>query len=580
MWQLVINGPGYFDTNYDLPAGTTQLGRADENDIVLSGDLVSRKHAKLHVNGDSLIFEDLGSRNGSKVNGDAVTGSVPVRSGDQLTVGENTLLARVPSSSERASTEEIDTDAGGTVRRYGRGIDIAEAVVMARDVSDRIMIDMLNDFAPFERLPDPRHTGSIKSLAEVKRPGDTDEDSGPMVGTHGPVAWQSLMLLYRVAERLNSASSLNTFLDDTMNWLMKRVGATTGVVLVRHSTGVMVPTSVCHAGKLKTGEVPVSDAIIDAAIKQGQAIAVGNVQTDARFSGRESVVVYGVDQVLCIPIGVQTPYIGVLYLNRPSANDEPIERLLDLCSAIAQLVQTGITKFQGKHHEKDDRFHRALARFHGPDIVERRAAELKAQGNSLTHLEERQVTVMFADIAGFTALVQNLEPQRVLEILNEFYRLATQLIFSFEGTVDKFLGDQVMALFGAPYSKGDDAIRAVRAAMALKAEWTRAMLSRDPSERLQLRVGLNTGKVLAGTVGSDARVDYTAIGEPVNIASWLCSSAEPGQVLLTGKSLASIGARFDVTPLGERPLFGSKARTAIFEVLDEDNDSGTLSGIR
>jgi class 3 adenylate cyclase len=116
--------------------------------------------------------------------------------------------------------------------------------------------------------------------------------------------------------------------------------------------------------------------------------------------------------------------------------------------------------------------------------------------------------------------------------------------------------------------------------MALKAEWAKAMLTRPPEERLQLRVGLNTGKVLAGTVGSEARVDYTAIGEPVNIASWLCSSAEPGQVLLTGKSLASIGARFDVTPLGERPLFGSKARTAIFEVLDEDNDSGTLSGIR
>jgi len=573
MWQLVINGPGYFDTNYDLPEGVTQLGRADENDIVLSGDLVSRKHARLHVAGPSLKFEDLGSRNGTKLNGDTVTGTVDVRVGDQVTVGENQLLIRQPTSPERASTEVIDTDAGGTVRRYGRGVDIADALVMARNVSSQIMLSVLDELTPFERLPMP--TGSMPLS---HKPSDTEDDYGG-AGTHGPVAWQSLMLLYRVAERLNSASSLNAFLDDTMSWLMKRVGATTGVVLVRHSTGVMVPTSVCHAGKLQNGEVPVSDGIIDAALGQGQAIAVGNVHTDSRFSGRESVMVYGIDQVLCIPIGVEAPFHGVLYLNRPSANTEPIERLLDLCTAIAQLVQTGIAKFKGRH-ERDDRFHRALGRFHGPDIVERRAAELKAQGNSLTHLEERQVTVMFADIAGFTNLVQNLEPARVLEILNEFYRLATQLIFSFEGTVDKFLGDQVMALFGAPYSKGDDAIRAVRAAMALKAEWSRAMLKRPLEERLSLRVGLNTGKVLAGTVGSEARVDYTAIGEPVNIASWLCSSAAPGQVLLTGKSLASIGARFDVTPLGERPLFGSKARTAIFEVLDEDNDSGTLSGIR
>ncbi len=93
-------------------------------------------------------------------------------------------------------------------------------------------------------------------------------------------------------------------------------------------------------------------------------------------------------------------------------------------------------------------------------------------------------------------------------------------------------------------------------------------------------MGLNTGKVLAGTVGTEARLDYTAIGEPVNIAAWLCASANAGQVLMTGKTLAAIGARFDVTPLGERPLQGSKVRTAVFEVIEEDVGGGTLSGIK
>ena len=82
MWQLIINGPGYFDTTYDLPEGLTQLGRADENDIVLSGDLVSRRHARLRVAGDELVFEDLGSRNGTRVNGQPLQGSVPLRPGD------------------------------------------------------------------------------------------------------------------------------------------------------------------------------------------------------------------------------------------------------------------------------------------------------------------------------------------------------------------------------------------------------------------------------------------------------------------------------------------------------------------
>src|SRR5947209_221139 len=91
MWQLIINGPGYFDTAYDLPEGETSLGRADENDIVLSGDLVSRRHARIRVKGDDLAIEDLGSRNGSRVNGEPLHGAVDLKAGDVVSVGENTL---------------------------------------------------------------------------------------------------------------------------------------------------------------------------------------------------------------------------------------------------------------------------------------------------------------------------------------------------------------------------------------------------------------------------------------------------------------------------------------------------------
>lgn len=572
MWQLVINGPGYFDTTYDLPEGVTQLGRADENDIVLSGDLVSRRHARLNVTGDTIVFEDLGSRNGSKVNGKAVTGHNPVKPGDSLGVGENTLLVRQPTTVESANTEMVDAGSGG-VKRFGRGADIAAAVVMARDLRDSAVLRVLDNIAPFDSTTPPVPRKLTQSVDQEPHTGEVAPGAAP------PVAWQSLALLYRVAELLSTAPSLQAFLETTCDLLMERVGATTGVVLLRHSTGVMVPAAVRHQKALKGGEVPVSDAIIDAALTQGRALAVADVRDDARFADRESVVVYGVDQVLCAPIGGKAPYGGVLYLNRASPSAEPVEGLLDVCTAIAQLVQTGVQKFQARP-EKHDHLRSALERFHAPDIVERRVAELRQSGGPLTRLEQRQVTVLFADLADFTSLSKKLPPERVVDLLNEFYTRTTQIIFSFEGTVDKFLGDAVMALFGAPYSKGDDAIRAVRAASALAAEWDLAMNRRPPSERCRLKVGLNTGKVLAGTVGSEARLDYTAIGEPVNVAAWLCASASAGQVLMTGKTLAAVGARFDVTPLGERALLGSKAKTAVFEVVDEDSDSGTLSGVR
>lgn len=586
MWQLIINGPGYFDTAYELPDGVTHVGRADENDVVLSGDLVSRRHAKFHVKGASLVVEDLGSRNGSQLNGKKLVGSVPVKAGDTVTIGENTLAVRQPVDAETMATEMVDVGFGGQVKRFGRGVDIREAVVMARDLKAPSLLKALDNFAPFEASTPP----VAPTPRPRKKPSDTDDENerpttelvntDESAGTPAPLAWQSLVLLYRATESLARARTLKAFLDETCDLVMRRVGATTGVVLLRHPTGVMVPAAVRHGKSLARGEVPVSDAIIDAALSQGQAVAVADVHDDARFKERESVVLYGIDQVLCVPIGAAVPFLGVLYLNRSSVSDEAVEDLLDVCTAVTQLLESGIEKFrEAPAGAKDDRLRAALERFHGPDIVERRVAELKQQGAQLTQLEEKQVTVLFADIAGLTSLSAKLPPDRVVELLNEFYRLATQLIFSFEGTVDKFTGDAVMALFGAPYGKGDDAIRAVRAAMALKAEWDRVVARRPPKERLPLKVALNTGKVLAGTVGSEARLDYTVIGEPVSLASWLCTSAEPGQVLITGKTLAAVGARFDVTPLGERQLLG-RTRTAVFEVVDEDSDSGTLSGIR
>ncbi len=581
MWQLVINGPGYFDTKYDLPEGTTHLGRADENDIVLSGDLVSRKHARFHANGNALVFEDLGSRNGSKLNGEKVVGKSPMKPGDVVAVGENSMVVRQPTTAETAATEMVDAGGGGAVRRFGRGVDVSHAVLMARDIQDSIVRKVLDNSLPFEVEAEPP---PVPAKVKRKAASDTEDDEPSELASDGPssfpVAFNSLVMLYRVAERLAVAPTLQAFLDDTTDAVMKRVGASTGVVLVRHSTGVMVPAAVRHAKKLMKGEVPVSDAIVDAALTQGQAIAVADVRDDSRFAERESVVLYGIDQVLCVPVGQKAPFDGVLYLNRTKVDEEPIEALLDVCTALAQLLQTAFAKFAARPAQTSDRLRSALERFHGPDIVERRVRDLSDKTARLSQLEEKQLTVLFADIAGFTDLAFKVPPDHVATLLSDLYRVATPLVFSFEGTVDKFVGDSVMALFGAPYSKGDDAIRAVRAAMALKAEWDRAMQARPENERLRLKVGLTTGKVLAGSVGSEARLDYTAIGEPVNVASWLCQSAEPGQVLITSKTLAAVGARFDVTPLGERPLLGSRVRTAVFEVLDEDDDSGTLSGVR
>ncbi len=575
MWQLVINGPGYFDTAYDCPEGITQVGRADENDVVLSGDLVSRKHCRFHVKGEGLVFEDLGSRNGTKLNGEPVFGTVKVGAGDVVTVGENTLAIRTLATSEHLQTDMIDAEAGGQVKRFGRGVDIREAVMLARDIKASSVLKALDNFAPFD-LPAP-------PVSDAR--GDTDEsdvNTGEnAVGDEAQrVAVQSLVLLYRVAECLVRAPSLQAFLDETCDLVMKRVGATTGVVLLRHASGVMVPAAVRHGQKLARGEVPVSEAVLDVALQQGQAIAVANVQDDSRFADRESVVLYGIDQVLCIPIGAAAPFLGVLYLNRNKADAEPVDALLDVCTAITQLLETGVQKFQGgPAAPADDRVKRGLERLYAPEVADRRLGELRGAGR-LGQVQEVAATVLYAELAGLAQAAAKLGPERLSEVLSDWQRVSTQLLLSFEGAVDLVTADGVRAAFGVPSGRGDDAIRAVRAALALKAEWDKQSAKKPPRERFQVRAGLSTGRVFAGTMGTEARLDGVLLGEPAQVAQWVAQSAEPGQVLITGKALAHVGARFDVTPLGERPLAGQRVKAAVFEVLEEDSDSGTLSGIR
>ena len=165
MWQLLINGPGYFDTAYDLPEGVTQVGRADENDVVLSGDLVSRKHCRLHRKGEDVVFEDLGSRNGTRLNGAPVVGSVDLKSGDMVSIGENSLALRMLGNAEALTTDMLDVGGGGKVKRFGRGVNIEEAVMLARDVKESSVLRALDNFAPFDLQAPPVGSGA----------SDTDE---------------------------------------------------------------------------------------------------------------------------------------------------------------------------------------------------------------------------------------------------------------------------------------------------------------------------------------------------------------------------------------------------------------------
>ena len=174
--------------------------------------------------------------------------------------------------------------------------------------------------------------------------------------------------------------------------------------------------------------------------------------------------------------------------------------------------------------------------------------------------------IMFADIVSFTSISESLEPETTVKVLNELFTFATEIIHRNGGIIDKFIGDCIMGVFGAPQAHDDDAERAVSAAEELMG-WLDTGNRRWRKEydlQLEMAIGINTGPVVAGNIGSEKRMEYTVIGDAVNVAARLEVMAKPGQVLIAQATRDALGEDFDAQPAGLHHLSGRAATTMVF----------------
>ena len=209
---------------------------------------------------------------------------------------------------------------------------------------------------------------------------------------------------------------------------------------------------------------------------------------------------------------------------------------------------------------------RAFSRYVAREVVEevlKDPEQLQLKG------ERREVTVLFCDVRGFTPMSERLTPEQVVSLLNDFYTLMIDITFKHDGTLDKFLGDGVMAIFGAPIAHPDHALSAARAALAMQAGMTRLSAARIAAgtEPIVIGIGINAGEVVAGTVGTEDRMEYTVIGDNVNLASRLTSNAKPGQILISRRTLELTRMAVEVRSLGLIRVKGKDEEVEAFELL-------------
>jgi class 3 adenylate cyclase len=178
------------------------------------------------------------------------------------------------------------------------------------------------------------------------------------------------------------------------------------------------------------------------------------------------------------------------------------------------------------------------------------------------------VSVLFCDIRGFTPMTQHMAPAEVIELLNEHMTALTRVVKNHNGVLDKFVGDLLMAVFGAPFTHQNDALDASQCALGLLKE--REKLNQTARHKIQIGVAVATGEVVAGCMGSTDRLNYTVVGERVNLASRLCSRAAPGEILIDETTAQRLAGRVAALPASEMELKGYTGRVKVFRLVQAE----------
>jgi adenylate cyclase len=530
VFQLVYK-IGSEDIAYSIEKDETVIGRSPQADVVLTHFGVSRFHAKLTRQKDQFLIKDLESRNGTRINGIAVKEGL-LSAGDRITLGEFVLDLKRLSDERVVISEE-------------KGFEQEEGTVI-RSLEE--MEKYLGDSQHLEVPPPPAEVERILEGPRAKEAVDQAERSSKI--------W---MTLTQVAKTLISTDKLDEILDKVMDLVFSHVPAERGVIGLYEGEGgaVLLPKVVRHRQKnMENDEIVISKTITERARKDKVAILTSDAMVDPRFAGGHSIMLLGIRSAMCVPLWNKENVIGIIYVDNAIQAGSFTSFDLDLLTALANYAAVGIERAMLNKKIQEERAARSkLERYHAPGIVE---SILKASNEQSLVVQERNVSVCFTDLVGFTSFSESLEPQRVALLLSEFFTEMVDIIFKNEGTLDKYIGDCIMSVFGAPIQQPDHALRAVRTALEMHEALEEMNVRRTDGFRFEVRTSINSGKVVAGDVGCMRRMEYSVLGDTVNTAARLQKVGQPGQIVIGEETYRAVKEHFVIEPIGAYSLKGRK----------------------
>ncbi len=532
MYKLVFKD-GEKVTSFPFERGEVRIGRASDNDLIINDFGVSRHHAKVVVEDGQSFIVDLESRNGTRVNNIPVT-KRPLSDGDEISLGKFTIRFS-KTSDDQVQIDESKED------------NLSSPGTFIRPISDiRKMI--------------PEAVSSVTD-APVQAPAIRDIQKSNQI----------LQILIAVARSLLTVQPLEDVLNLVMNLIFDHLPAERGfLMLYDEDTNELTPKVVKYRSPdADSGKITISRTMTNKVFQDKVSILTSDAQMDPRFDGGASIIFHSIRSAMCAPLWNKDDVIGVVFIDSSTRSGSFSTEDLDLLTALANYAAIGIEQARLNEKIKEEIKRRSqLERYHSPAVVNRILSF--SAGDSSIEAQEMDVTVLFSDIVGFTSLAEDMEPHRVSLMLNDYFTEMTDIIFSQDGTLDKFIGDAIMAIFGAPIAMEDHAVRAVRTALEMQKRLQLLNEEKFTAVPFQIRIGINSGRVVAGDIGSPKRIEYTVLGNTVNIASRLESGvARPDQIVVGENTYDLVKDYFKTEALGPFSLKGLERSIMVYEILGE-----------
>ena len=497
------------------------IGRLPECDLNLPYEGISRYHARFLKTASGVwMLEDMGSKNGTQLNKRPVSSPQAVNDGDLIGLGAVSLVVVLTEPPQPHPINLQPLAQGATILR------------------------------------------NVKELQQhwIQADGQSDDNS------HKDKAIARLKDLVEIAKSLSAAESIEAIFSQVQEVVFRYLKSIDRLALLIDVSGSgqlellnAATRNVTQQNNLAPDGSWISRSICQKAFIEKVAIQTADAQLDQRFEGQQSILIKGIGSAMAVPLWDENKVVGVLYADAHFSSShwaEEGEEDLSFFSTLANLVASSVQRWLLEQKlRSEEMIRQRLERYHSPAVVQQ-LISLGSLPNGRLPTAESEISILFADIVGFTALSERLKPAEVAQLLNELFEEMLQEVFALGGTLDKYIGDCIMAFFGAPEPQKDHADRAVAAATGMLNRLNKLNINQLLREPLQLRIAVNSGKAVVGDVGSSQRVDYTALGATINLASRMEAICPPGGCVVSEATYQMLTQKQGLEEIGEHRFKG------------------------